>query len=72
MPSRRLRRAISVFALTAASLVLPLSNLSAAPRSESRWEARQRPARVLGPSFSFWSVLVSLWEKAGLRADDNG
>ena len=72
MPSHRFRRAIAILALTAASLIFPLPDLSAAPRNESRWEAPERTDWVRRQSLSFWNVLVSLWEKAGLRADDNG
>lgn len=70
MPS--LRRAFAILALTAASLIFPLPDLSAAPRNESRWEAPERTDRVLRQNFSFWNVLVSLWEKAGMRIDPNG
>jgi hypothetical protein len=70
MPS--LRRAAAVLALTVASTILPWSNLSAAPRFESRWETPQRHERVLRQSFSFWNVLVSLWERAGVYIDTNG
>jgi hypothetical protein len=74
MPSLRLRRALAVAALTAAFAMFPLSDLRAAPRSESRWQGPElaRAHRVVRESFSFWNVLVSVWEKAGLRIDDNG
>lgn len=67
----RLRRALAIFALTAASVFLPLSDLSAAPRNESRWEAPQR-TRALRQSFSFWNILVAFWSDAGMRIDPNG
>jgi hypothetical protein len=72
MLSLRLRRAIAIFALTAATVILPLSDLSAAPRSESRWNGLERTPRGLSQTLSFWNVLVSLWEKTGLRIDNNG
>jgi hypothetical protein len=67
----RLRRAFAILALTAASVILPLSDLSAAPRSESRWSGPERSIRV-HQGFSFWTFLTSIFEKAGMRADDNG
>lgn len=72
MLSPRLRRAIAILALTAASVIVPLSDLSAAPRSESRWSGPERSARVLDKGFSFWSLLTSIFERAGMRMDDNG
>ena len=69
---RALRRAILVLALTAASVIFPLSDVSAAPRSESRWSGPERSARGLRQGFSFWNVLASIFEKAGARIDDNG
>jgi len=70
---RALRRAILVLALTAsASVIFPLSDLSAAPRSESRWSGPERSARVLRQGFSLWTVLTSIFEKAGMRIDGNG
>lgn len=72
MLSRQIRRAVAILALTAASLIFPLSDLSAAPRSESRWNGPERSARVLRQSFSLWNVLVSLWENSGMRIDGNG
>lgn len=72
MLSRQIRRAVAILALTAASLICPLSDLSAAPRSESRWNGPERSARGLRQSFPFWNVLVSLWERAGMRIDENG
>ena len=72
MLSLRIRRTIAVFALTAASLILPLSDLSAAPRSEARWNGPERSARVVRQGFSFWTVVRSIFETAGMRMDDNG
>lgn len=73
MMSRQIRRAGAVFVLTLATLVLPLSDLSAAPRSESRWTSPERTVRVLRQGgLSFWNVLRSLWQGAGMRIDDNG
>ncbi|MFL6202525.1 MAG: hypothetical protein ACJ76J_25430 [Thermoanaerobaculia bacterium] len=69
---RTLRRAILVLALTCASVIFPLSDLSAAPRSESRWSGPERSARVERQGFSFWHLLASLFERAGMRMDDNG
>jgi hypothetical protein len=69
MTSLRLRRALAVLALTASSLILPLSDLSAAPRHESRWSG---PERMVNRTFSFWHVLTSIFEKTGMRIDGNG
>lgn len=71
MLSLRPRRSTAILALTAATVFLPL-DLSAAPRSESRWNGPERTPRGLNQTFSFWNVLVSLWEKAGPRIDGNG
>lgn len=70
MMSRQIRRASAILVLTLATLVLPLSDLSAAPRSESRWTSPERTVRVL--SLSFWKALRNLWQSAGMRIDDNG
>lgn len=67
-----LRRSLAILALTAASVILPPSDLSAAPRSESRWSGPERSARVVRQGFSFWNVLTSIFERAGMRMDDNG
>lgn len=72
MLSLRIRRNAAVLALVAASLLFPLSDLSAAPRSESRWSAPERSARIMRQSFSFWTVLTSIFERAGMRMDENG
>lgn len=73
MLSRRLRRTIAIAALTIASAVLPLAELNAGMRNESRWE-RPEPVtqRILRQASSFWNVLVSIWEESGLRIDGNG
>jgi hypothetical protein len=70
MLSLRLRRALPVLALTAASVMFPLSDLSAAPRSESRWNGPERAP--FSQSFSFWNTVVGLFERVGLRIDGNG
>ena len=72
MLSLRIRRNAAVLALVAASLLFPLSDLSAAPRSESRWSGPDRGARIMRQSFSFWTVLTSIFERAGVRIDGNG
>jgi hypothetical protein len=69
MTSPRLRRAIAIIVLTAASVILPLSDLSAAPRHEARWSG---PERVVRQTLSFWHVLTSIFETTGLRIDSNG
>lgn len=66
MPSPRLRRSLAVLTLAAASV---LSELSAAPRSESRWNG---PERIVRQGFSFWHVLTSIFERTGARIDSNG
>lgn len=66
MLSIRIRRAVAVLVLAAASSILPLTDLHAAPRDESR------AMRVMRQNFPVWGFLVSLWENAGLRIDDNG
>jgi hypothetical protein len=72
MLSLRIRRSIAILALTIASVILPLSDLSAAPRSESRWSGPERNARIVRQGFSFWNVLTSIFEQVGMRIDDNG
>jgi hypothetical protein len=72
MLSLQIRRSVAILALTAASVIFPLSDLSAAPWSESRWTGPERSARIVHQGFSFWNVLASLFEKAGMRIDDNG
>ena len=72
MPSRRIRRSLAVLALAAASVIFPLSELSAAPRSESRWSGPERGARIVRQGFSFWNVLTRIFERAGMRMDENG
>lgn len=69
MPSLRIRRSLVVLALAAASVIFPLSELRAAPRSESRWNG---PERVVRQGFSFWQVLTSIFERTGMRIDSNG
>lgn len=69
MPSPRIRRSLAVLALAAASVIFPLSELSAAPRSESRWNG---PERIIRQTFSFWNVLTSIFERTGMRIDSNG
>jgi hypothetical protein len=73
MLSRRLRRTFVIATFTVASAILPLSDLSAGMRNESRWE-RPEPVtqRIVRQASSFWNVLVSFWEKAGLGIDGNG
>ena len=72
MPSPRIRRVLAVLALAAASVIFPLSELSAAPRSESRWSGPERSVRIVRQGFSFWNILTSIFEKAGMRMDENG
>jgi hypothetical protein len=66
--SHRNRRILAAFAL--ASAVLTAAPSHAAPR-----EGRREPgatARLAPQGFSLWSFLSSLWEKAGIRIDNNG
>lgn len=75
MLCRSIRRASAILALTAACLLLPLSDASAAPRqSESRWNGVERSVRVL--QISFRNVLKSFWAQlyrdAGMDIDGNG
>ena len=76
MLSRQIRRSVAILALTAMSVIFPLSDLSAAPRSESRWSGPEHSARIVPQGFSFWNVLTSLFEKlrgdAGMGIDGNG
>jgi hypothetical protein len=76
MLSRQIRRSVVILTLTAASVIFPLSDLNATPRSESRWRAPEHSARIVPQSFSFWSFLTSLFEKvrgdAGMGIDGNG
>jgi len=73
MLSRRIRRTIAIAALTVASAILPLSDLNAGMLNESRWE-KPTPVmqRIVRQASSLWNVLVSIWEKSGLRIDGNG
>ena len=71
MLSLRIRRNAAVLALVAASLLFPLSDLSAAPRSESRWSGPER-ARIVRQGFSFRSFLNNIFAAAGMRIDGNG
>lgn len=66
------RRSIAILALAAAFMIFPLSDLSAAPRSESRWSGPERSARIVPQSFSFWNILMNIFEGAGMRIDSNG
>jgi hypothetical protein len=72
MLSLRIRRSVAILILAAASVIFPLSDLSAAPRSESRWSGPERSARIVRQGFSLWNVLTSIFERAGVRIDDNG
>jgi hypothetical protein len=72
MLSLRIRRSVAILILAAASVIFPLSDLSAAPRSESRWSGPERSTRIVRQGFSLWNVLTSIFEKAGVRIDDNG
>jgi hypothetical protein len=76
MLSPQIRRSVAILALTTASMIFPLSDLSAAPRSESHWSAPERSARIVHQGISFWSFLTSLFEKvrgdAGMGIDGNG
>lgn len=69
MASLRIRRSLAVLALAAASVIFPLSELSATPRSESRWNG---PERIVRQTLSFWNVLTSIFERTGMRIDSNG
>lgn len=71
MLSIRIRRAVSILTLAAATSILPAAGLSAAPRNEHRAEPRAE-RRVISQGFSLWKILVGLWEQAGMRIDDNG
>jgi len=71
MLSLRIRRFVAIFALVAASMIFPLSDLSAAPRSESRWNGPER-TRIVRQGFSFWNFLSNIFEGAGMRIDGNG
>ena len=72
MLSLRIRRSVAILALVAASILFPLSDLSAAPRHESRWSGPERSARIVRQGFSFWSFLTGIFEGAGMRIDGNG
>lgn len=74
MLSIRTRRAVAILVLAAASSILPVTSLHAAPRGESRAAERsERGAlRAVRHGVSVWTFLRSLWEEAGLRIDDNG
>jgi hypothetical protein len=72
MLSLQIRRSVAILALTAASVIFSPSGLSAAPRSESRWNGPERSTRVVRQSLSFWNILTSIFERAGARIDGNG
>lgn len=71
MLSLRIRRAAAVVVLVAASTLIPLSDLHAASREQTR---REKPAKVrpVAPAALFGKLISVLWEAAGLRIDDNG
>lgn len=71
MLSLRIRRFVAIFVFIAASTIFPLSDLSAAPRSESRWSGPER-ARIVRQGFSFRSFLNNIFAAAGMRIDGNG
>jgi hypothetical protein len=75
MVSIRIRRAVAVLVLAAAASILPLADLHAAARAEShegRAERSPGVLRAMRQGFPVWGFLLSLWENAGLRIDDNG
>jgi hypothetical protein len=71
MLSLRIRRTVAILALVAASTLFPLSELSAAPRHESRWNGPER-SRIVRQGISFWSFLNKIFEGIGMRIDGNG
>jgi hypothetical protein len=64
------RRVVATLTLAAAVFLLSALPSQAAPRSESGGSAITIHAGTHVPSW--WSLLVSLLEKAGARIDDNG
>jgi len=70
MPSIRIRRVVAVLILAAASSILPLADLHAAPRGEAR--GGERGVTKMIRQSPVWRFFRSLWEEAGLRIDDNG
>ena len=72
MLSLQIRRATAVLALAAASILIPLADLHAAPREGARKE-KQKPIKVqLEQTPLLGRVISAIWEAAGLRIDDNG
>ena len=70
MSRRAVRRVFTVLPVLCAVCLLSVAPSQAAPRggsSESGYTAGSEP-----PGGSFWSLLVSLLQKAGARIDDNG
>ena len=70
MSRRTVRRLFSVLFLLSAVCLFSVAPSQAAPRggrSDSSFAAGAEPQ-----GSSFWSLLVSLLEKAGARIDDNG
>ena len=71
MLSLRIRRAAAVVVLVAASTLIPLPDLHAASREQTR---KEKPVKVraVAPAALFGKLISVLWEAAGLRIDDNG
>ena len=71
MLSLQIRRAAAVLVLAAASPLIPLADLHAAPRERAR---KEKPGKVqsLEQIPLLGRVISAIWEAAGLRIDDNG
>jgi hypothetical protein len=69
MSQRKTRRIVAVLTLASAVSLLPVTASQAAPRGESSEPGFTAPEPH---GFSWWGVLQSLLEKAGVRIDDNG
>lgn len=66
----KLRRTFAALALT---ILLPLSGLQAMPvRQRQPGEEARVTERAELRELSLWRLLLGLWEKVGVRIDDNG
>lgn len=69
MSQRKVRRITAVLTLASAVSLLPATPSQAAPRGERRESGFTAPEPH---DLFWWGVLRSLFQKAGVRIDDNG
>lgn len=68
--SRPTRRILAALAVASTCCLLPVATSQAAPRGGRAESGSVREARP--GTFSLWDLLTSLWQKAGVRIDNNG